>query len=64
MLTIFEVQDRALSASVSQKVETFSEGDLVYLFAPHTSNHQTGTIKFYQDCEDPLVINMVLDSTQ
>ena len=33
----------ALSTSMYKKGKTFSEGDLAYMLAPHTTSAQTGT---------------------
>ena len=46
-----------------QKVETFSEGDLVYMFVPHTSSLEIGTTLLQKDYGGPLVIDTVLDFT-
>ena len=55
-------QYRVLNASMYQKVETSSAGNLVHLLKTHASFLHIGTTKFWQDCVGPLVFNTLLDS--
>ena len=57
------VQDLVLNASKYQRVETFTDGDFVYLLAPHASFPSTGTTRFSQGYVGPSVTDTVLDST-
>ena len=58
-----QAQDRVLNTSIHWNVKAFSEGDLVYLLAPHASSFQMGTTHFHQDYLSPLIIDTVLYST-
>ena len=53
-------QDRVLNVSMYQKVETFSDGDLLYLLASHISSLQTGMTKFRKNYVGPLVTDTML----
>ena len=59
-----DVERRALSASLCQKVETSSEGNLVYLHGPHESSLLIEATNSWQDYIGPIVINTPFDSTR
>ena len=46
-----------------KNLEIYEEGTLVYLFTPHASPLQTGTMKFSQDFIGSLVVKTRLDTT-